>query len=1032
MHLSTIKLQGFKIFEHSTIVELDPKYTIITGLNGSGKSNIIDGILFVLGIESLKLLRVNNLKQLININSKSCTVSLKFSNIDPSKLKNTKFADLKNFIIKRTLDLNLKQKVYLNDSNISLNDLKTFLNLFNLFTGNKPSFIIQQGKVSQLLNDANSISNGETLLNEEVEKKIEKEVNEIKKRKISEIQELDDLTKDCISDDSDYMKDYDFKPMDLSFLDNTLNSKNRFISYLLEISGTKDFQNDKNSFINKLRKTEYKLLQVKNILNTQIVPHINELKKFKKYENNLKNYNEYKNIIKYIEIFIKKVELIKLIEEYNKLSCLFKNNEELKNIEDGENRIFLLENELKNLNIKINTLELKNSKYNNLEKQELENTEILKNEMKGYKNILLNEEFIDLEYEINQFLRINNLKLKINIENISESNFLKSLQINSEFINKFDFEFPKEKVIKLLNEFNNKINEIKNKCPYPLKEGVFGRVIENIEFDSKYEKAFNSVIGGRFNNLIVNTYETAKDILKEGNYTCIPLNRIKIKQKVKNSLINFCKYNLKYEKAFQFLLNDFMLQEDNNNTNKENVMSVNLEGTIYNPKGSLTGGAVLIHQKKEFINEFIKYTFLRNKLLNLLKNLTKDSLNELNNFIKDYKEEFINNELKIIENNINFSIEELETNILLSKTTKKILLIINRYLTTKKNSKLGIKEIEIKLKNINEKILKIETKNEKIELNNQIYDDNIIKYEENINKIEKYKLLINNKEEELKELKKYEFKDTKSILINENKMKKIEEKIEELLINKKSDEINFNLLEMYLNSHLSINYIHKDIEFNGKYSYLNGKLNINIEYENSFKTLKNYLNEKIIELSNKIENKFNKKNMDQLNLNKEKIKELNLKMKKLKKDSFNIFSSIIKLEKTSLIELTKTRSFINSNINKQINEFLPSLKVYITESNSLLISVDGKTYKSDFNQLSGGQKSIISLSLVFTGMKYNKSPLYVLDEVDAALDMSHTQFLGNIYKNMDVQFLVISLKNDKCNKLLRVVRKGGRSFVVEN
>ena len=63
MHLQRIEMQGFKTFANRTLLEfLPPKegdrgITAIVGPNGSGKSNIADAVRWVLGEQSLKLLR---------------------------------------------------------------------------------------------------------------------------------------------------------------------------------------------------------------------------------------------------------------------------------------------------------------------------------------------------------------------------------------------------------------------------------------------------------------------------------------------------------------------------------------------------------------------------------------------------------------------------------------------------------------------------------------------------------------------------------------------------------------------------------------------------------------------------------------------------------------------------------------------------------------------------------------------------------------------------------------------------------------
>jgi hypothetical protein len=54
MHIEEIILDGFKSYATRTsIAQWDPSFNAITGLNGSGKSNILDAICFVLGISNL-------------------------------------------------------------------------------------------------------------------------------------------------------------------------------------------------------------------------------------------------------------------------------------------------------------------------------------------------------------------------------------------------------------------------------------------------------------------------------------------------------------------------------------------------------------------------------------------------------------------------------------------------------------------------------------------------------------------------------------------------------------------------------------------------------------------------------------------------------------------------------------------------------------------------------------------------------------------------------------------------------------------
>ncbi|ETO26745.1 chromosomal protein,like chromosomal protein xcap-e [Reticulomyxa filosa] len=66
MWIKQIVMDGFKSYATRTVIPgWDPHFNAITGLNGSGKSNILDAICFVLGIQTLSQVRVQNLQQLV-------------------------------------------------------------------------------------------------------------------------------------------------------------------------------------------------------------------------------------------------------------------------------------------------------------------------------------------------------------------------------------------------------------------------------------------------------------------------------------------------------------------------------------------------------------------------------------------------------------------------------------------------------------------------------------------------------------------------------------------------------------------------------------------------------------------------------------------------------------------------------------------------------------------------------------------------------------------------------------------------------
>ncbi|KAI6212922.1 Structural maintenance of chromosomes protein 4 [Aphelenchoides besseyi] len=76
-----------------------------------------------------------------------------------------------------------------------------------------------------------------------------------------------------------------------------------------------------------------------------------------------------------------------------------------------------------------------------------------------------------------------------------------------------------------------------------------------------------------------------------------------------------------------------------------------------------------------------------------------------------------------------------------------------------------------------------------------------------------------------------------------------------------------------------------------------------------------------------------------------------------------------------------------------------------------------KTWKQITN-LSGGEKTLASLALVFALHNYCPTPLYVMDEIDAALDYRNVSIIATYLKERtkNAQFIIISLRNNMFEK----------------
>ncbi|KAI8627170.1 condensin complex component SMC4 [Xylariaceae sp. FL1651] len=116
-------------------------------------------------------------------------------------------------------------------------------------------------------------------------------------------------------------------------------------------------------------------------------------------------------------------------------------------------------------------------------------------------------------------------------------------------------------------------------------------------------------------------------------------------------------------------------------------------------------------------------------------------------------------------------------------------------------------------------------------------------------------------------------------------------------------------------------------------------------------------------------------------------------------------------------------------------------------SEGILFSVmpPKKSWKNISN-LSGGEKTLSSLALVFALHHYKPTPLYVMDEIDAALDFRNVSIVANYIKERtkNAQFIVISLRNNmfelaarlvgvyKVNHMTKSVTIENRDFIVRS
>lgn len=170
--------------------------------------------------------------------------------------------------------------------------------------------------------------------------------------------------------------------------------------------------------------------------------------------------------------------------------------------------------------------------------------------------------------------------------------------------------------------------------------------------------------------------------------------------------------------------------------------------------------------------------------------------------------------------------------------------------------------------------------------------------------------------------------------------------------------------------------------------------------------------------------KVNKKVLSMIEKAEGEYTELLRKRKVVENDKKKIQAVIMELDVQKKAELERTWGKVNRDFGSIFSTLLPGARAKLEPPEGreawegLEVKVCfGEVWKESLSELSGGQRSLLALSLILSLLLFKPAPMYILDEVDAALDLSHTQNIGNMLKThfSHSQFIVVSLKEGMFN-----------------
>ena len=1148
MYLKRIEIQGFKSFANKIVFDFHNGITGIVGPNGSGKSNVSDAVRWVLGEQSAKQLRGGNMQDVIFAGTELrkplgfAYVAITMDNSD-HKLD----IDFEEITVSRRLFRSGESEYMINGSACRLKDISELF--FDTGIGKDGYSIIGQGQVDKILNgkpeerrelfdEAAGITKfkrrkGLALKKLESERESLIRVNDIiteLEKQVGPLERQAKVAKEFLNlreelktyDVNSYIMEYDSISQNL----NEYKKREKLLSD--DLNDAKEaLEKSKVDYENitvDLKKIDEELDEVKNIRSStsirlqEVTSNIEILKEQINSENrnneglSLRNENIDSDIEK------KKRELESLEEEKAFLQKKLKEATEtesailveLEDIDKNTNELIEKFESLRQTSEEFTSknadLRAKKERYKGiLEQVRLRKSQMTQRllESKTGQNTLE----IKIAEEDKNLVAINDAinKAKAEREELKNTNesihaeITRFSKVASDLQIKYQRESARLTSLKNIAErYDGYGNSIKKIMETRDRIGGIHGVVADIIITSKdYELAIETALGGRIQNIVIDSENTAKILIeylkknKYGRATFLPLTSVRnstfsnkefLKEK---GVIGIASDLVEYDKAYQNLVGSLLgrivvIDNIDNAIAFEKKFRyeyrvVTLDGESLSPGGSISGGAFkgagnLLGRKREIdeveaeISELLKnYTDANDKVeafeekrtvidkkLDENRRNNQDLIIEKNNIehrkssLVEKLEEFraasisvqkdfenidnelleIENETKILDNTlinvgedfgkVGQDIESLEKEIQNQRTKRED--IVNK-LNSLKIEKAGISQsLEFSDKNVSRTKVDMETLiSEKSGLKGRA-EDIIRNINEKNLRIEEEQKTVQELSQRIEELKKKEeeltlFKDTKSktqIKIFENRdtysdrvslldrdlyrlkgqIEKSEERISERTNYMWNEyELTYNSsLELKTDMGMSLNDIRSQIQ--GLRTKIKALGNVNVNAISDY---------------NEVSGRY----------------EL---MKRQHSDILEAEGTLIKIIEE--LDMAMKRQFAEKfdEIANEFNEVFKELfgggsgKLALEEQGDMLeagiaiISQPPGKKLQNMMQLSGGEKALTAIALLFAIQNLKPSPFALLDEIEAALDDSNVdRFAKYLHKLTDhTQFIVIT------------------------
>lgn len=976
MFLEKIEIQGFKSFAQKTALEFpaashsDKKahgITAIVGPNGSGKSNIADAIRWVLGEQSVKLLRGKKSEDVIFAGSQSkarlgfAEVSLYLNNEDKSAP-----IDYTQIVITRRIFRDGEGEYLINKNKVRLFDILMLLAKANF--GQKSYSIIGQGMVDHIIN----ISAWER-------KEFFDEATGVKQYQIKRDQSVNRLNR--------AKENLDQTNQILAELEPRLRLLTRQIK---KLEKRKQVEQDLRLVQNryyahiwqklKLEKEKFEeIFNIKEALKNDLEVKSNEIQEqlaaLARQESRKEIFNELQK--KYNKLTAQKNEILKDLSVVNgKMS--------LEYTKAGKQNLSWLEDKKTEIATRIN--EVKES-LNNAQSKYQSRQELLQNSSSKF------EQVID-ELQVAQ----NNLQ-----QDIEQ---LQTIKTGGKYAGNH---FAVKQVLSLQNQL----------------DGIYGTVGQLGQVESMYEAALAAAVGAKINAVVVKDDQVAVKCInylkqqKFGQVTFLPLNKIKaykIKESsrqllAENGAIGFAaelvSFKPKFKKIFEHLLGATIVVDKAEQASRIGIGQerfVTLDGDVFEKTGVMRGGF-----RKKGILSWLAFGQVK-KNSSQEEKLKEIELNKINIENLSQQKEKLNqdiNELKV-ELQVNETKQKgLENDLAgLQKEKEKIIAEIADNQISPKNEKQHLKQLQTKKAQLESQTQEIDSQ---ILLNKKKIDGFNTEEEKKQSQVFSLQDQMQNYQIKLNQINN-EYNDIRVSLAKlETKKEDLDQEVAQELGAVKLEEL--KIAEAINPDQLwfEISKLKKDLELIGgidpevvdehkevseRYEFLSSQVN---DLEKAIADLSKI----IAELDQVIEKQFG------------------AAFKKINQAFEHYFKKIFEGGKAKLTLVQKqdpkTRqqklqdeqgNLIVEDEEEELIEEKPEfsqtgIDIYVSPPNKKLRTISA---------LSGGERTMTSLALLCAIIDNNPSPFVVMDEVDAALDEANSERFAKIIEELSYksQFVLIT------------------------